>query len=234
MLGSGAGQAPQAPPLPIPLAPQPPVPPPPSPSPGKPPLGQPPIPPWASPPPPPSLQATRDAYNKLINDIDHHNLNPPDPTNWNAVQVYNQEAWYYNSLKAQLERQLDAANAQYTPVKDAIRADIPYWTQPAPEQPHAPSPDPSTPTGQRGGPMDVPRGTNAPATIDGTSFSGHALDEMQSDGIPVSVVQNTLRNGLSAPSRGGTTVFFDPVNNVSVVQAASGRIVTVSFGDLRR
>ncbi|BCI90791.1 hypothetical protein NIIDMKKI_59970 [Mycobacterium kansasii] len=31
-----------------------------------------PIPPWASPPPPPSLQATREAYNQLINDIDHH------------------------------------------------------------------------------------------------------------------------------------------------------------------
>ncbi|MGV0483589.1 hypothetical protein ABVK43_25050, partial [Mycobacterium kansasii] len=41
--------------------------------------------------------------------------NPPNPSDWNAVQAYNQEAWYYNSLKAQLERQLDAANAQYTP-----------------------------------------------------------------------------------------------------------------------
>ncbi|WP_139829579.1 PPE domain-containing protein [Mycobacterium gastri] len=234
MLGFGAGPAPQAPPSPIPLAPQPPPPPPPSPSPGKPPLGPPPIPPWASPPPPASLQATRDAYNKLTYDIDHHNLNPPNPADWNAVNAYNQEAWYYNSLKAQLERQLDTANVQYTPAKDAARADIPYWTQPAPQQPHAPSPDPSTPTGQRGGPMDVRPGTNAPTTIDGTSFSGHALDEMQSDGIPVSVVQNTLRNGLSAPSIGGTTVFFDPVNNVSVVQAASGKIVTVSFGDLRR
>lgn len=81
--------------------------------------------------------------------------------------------------------------------------------------------------------MDGPRGTNAPATIDGTPFTGHALDEMQSDGIPVSVVQNALRTGLSAPSRGGTTVFYDPVNNVSVVQSAGGSIVTVSFGDLR-
>jgi hypothetical protein len=81
--------------------------------------------------------------------------------------------------------------------------------------------------------MDVPRGTNAPATLEGTSFSGHALDEMQSEGIPVSVVNNALRTGLSAPSRGGTTVFFDPTNNVSVVQASDGTVVTVSFGDLR-
>ncbi len=114
MLDQGAGQAPQAPPMLPPLAPQPPIPPPPSPPPGTPPLGQPPIPPWASPPPPPSLQATREAYNQLINDIDHHNGNPPNPSDWNAVQAYNQEAWYYNTLKAQLERQLDAANAQYS------------------------------------------------------------------------------------------------------------------------
>lgn len=33
-------------------------------------------------------------------------------------------------------------------------------------------PDPSAPTGQRGSPMDVPRGTNAPAIIDG----GHLAD----------------------------------------------------------
>ncbi|WP_176358144.1 DUF4258 domain-containing protein [Mycobacterium persicum] len=163
----------------------------------------------------------------------YHNLYPPDPADWNAVNAYNQEAWYYNTLKAQLERQLDAANAQYTPAKDAIRAEIPYWTQPAPQQPHAPSPDPSTPTGQRGGPMDVRPGTNAPATIDGTSFSGHALDQMQGRGIPVSVVQNALQNGLRSPSRGGKTVFYDPDNHISAVQAADGTIITPTFGDRR-
>ncbi|WP_082273130.1 hypothetical protein [Mycobacterium pseudokansasii] len=83
----------------------------------------------------------------MTSDIDHHNLNPPNPSDWNAVQVYNQEAWYYNSLKAQLERQLDAANAQYPPANDAKRADIPYWTQPAPQQPRTPGaqPQPGTP-----------------------------------------------------------------------------------------
>jgi hypothetical protein len=94
-------------------------------------------------------------------------------------------------------------------------------------------PEPSAPTGQRGSPMDVPRGTNAPAVIDGRSFSGHALDEMQSDGIPVSVANNVLQTGLSTPSRGGTMVFYDPDNNISVVQGPSGSIVTVSYGDLR-
>jgi hypothetical protein len=93
--------------------------------------------------------------------------------------------------------------------------------------------DPSTPTGQRGSPLRVPRGTNVPGTIDGTSFSGHALDELQSDGIPPSVANNTIQNGLPAASRGGTTVFYDPANNVSVVQASNGNVVTVSYGDLR-
>jgi hypothetical protein len=95
-------------------------------------------------------------------------------------------------------------------------------------------PEPSAPTGQRGSPMDVPRGTNAPATIKGRSFSAHALDEMQSDGIPQSAVDSVLRSGLSAPSRGGTTVFYDPANHISVIQAGDGTIVTVSYGDLRK
>jgi hypothetical protein len=234
MLGSGPGQAPQAPPFPIPLDPQPPIPPPPPPpSPGNPPLRPPPPPSWAHPPIPKSVEATLKAYQDLISAIERHNSWRPDPANLEAVNAYNQEAWTYNSWKAQLEGELNSSNTQYTPVKDAVRTDIPSWTQPAPEQPHAPAPDPSTPTGQRGGPMDVPPGTNAPATIDGTPFSGHALDEMQSDGIPVSVVQNALRNGLSAPSRGGRTVFYDPDNHISVVQAADGTIITVTYGDRR-
>ncbi|WP_139829871.1 hypothetical protein [Mycobacterium gastri] len=78
----------------------------------------------------------------MTSDIANHNLNPPNPSDWNAVNAYNQEAWYYNTLKAQLERQLDAANAQYTPANDAKRADIPYWTQPAPQQPRTPNTQP--------------------------------------------------------------------------------------------
>jgi hypothetical protein len=38
-------------------------------------------------------------------------------------------------------------------------------------------------------------------------------------------VQNTLRNGLSAPSTGGRTVFYDPENHISVIQAADGTII---------
>ncbi|WP_232428416.1 DUF4258 domain-containing protein [Burkholderia ubonensis] len=56
---------------------------------------------------------------------------------------------------------------------------------------------PSTPTGQGGSPMDVKPGTNSPATIGGISYSGHALDEMQSDGIVPSVVKNAIETGTA-------------------------------------
>jgi hypothetical protein len=142
MLGSGPGGAPLAPQFPGPLDPQPTPPPPP----GNPPLRPAPIPSWASPPLPKSVEAAQKAYNELIKDIERHNSWRPDPNNWGAVQDYNQEAWYYNSLKAQLESQLDSSNVKYAPASQAVRMDIPSWTQPAPESLH-PAPanhDPGT------------------------------------------------------------------------------------------
>lgn len=44
--------------------------------------------------------------------------------------------------------------------------------------------DPSTPTGQRGGPIDVKPGTNRPTNIGGRDYTGHALDRMQGRGVP--------------------------------------------------
>lgn len=72
--------------------------------------------------------------------------------------------------------------------------------------------------------------SNQPATIDGLQFSGHALDQMQGRGIPLSAVERALRVGEIIPSRDGTTMFYDAANNVRVIQAASGRIITVGFG----
>ncbi|WP_082958573.1 PPE domain-containing protein [Mycobacterium sp. E3198] len=145
MLGTGPGEMPQAPPTPMPLAPTPPVPPPPPPSPGEPPLRPPPTPSWANPPVPKSVEAAQRAYEQLIKDIERHNSWRPDPTNLDAVNAYNQEAWTYNSWKSQLERQLNSADTHYTPGKEAMRTDIPSWTQPAPEQPQ------HTPSGQQPG-----------------------------------------------------------------------------------
>lgn len=71
---------------------------------------------------------------------------------------------------------------------------------------------------------------NDPATIAETDYSGHAIDRMQDRGIMPSVVQNAIDTGTSTPSRLGTTVYYDQVNNVSVVTNAEGKVITVKYG----
>ncbi len=72
---------------------------------------------------------------------------------------------------------------------------------------------------------------NDPTTIADTNYSGHAIDRMQDRGIMPSVVQNTIDTGTSTPSRLGTTVYYDSVNNVSVVVNSEGKVVTVKYGN---
>jgi hypothetical protein len=100
--------------------------------PGGPRLHPPQIPSWANPPPPDSLQAAQHQYDQLVKDIERHNAWRPDKNDPITVANYNQEAWYYNNLKSELEGKLDAGKVQYTPVSEAVRTDIPSWTQPAP------------------------------------------------------------------------------------------------------
>nr|WP_240152446.1 DUF4258 domain-containing protein [Erwinia amylovora] len=93
------------------------------------------------------------------------------------------------------------------------------------------------PMGSRYNQMNQPKNPsyqpvrNQPATISNREYSGHALDRMQDRGITPSVIENVIKNGKSTPSRGGTTVHFDPENKVSVVTNESGRVVTVKYGD---
>jgi hypothetical protein len=132
--GSGLGGAPPAPPSAVPLDTRPPpIPPPPSP--GEPPLRPASPPSWASPPVPKSVQAAQDQLKDLERLIQQHNSNPPDPSNWGAVADYNAEADSYNAWAAQLHGVLDSSNVQYTPATPAQSAQIPSWTQPAPQQP---------------------------------------------------------------------------------------------------
>lgn len=49
-------------------------------------------------------------------------------------------------------------------------------------------------------------------------------------GLTPSVIQNTINNGVPTPSRGGTKVFYDSINNVSVVTNSEGKVVTVKYG----
>ena len=120
---------------------------------------------------------------------------------------------------------LATAPATTAPVADAATADA----TPA-----------STPTGQSGSPLNVSTAggvpSNTPSTISGIDYSGHALDQMQSDGIVPSAVQNTISQGQSVVGKvAGTTVYYEPVNNITVVtDSGSGRVVTVSYGQIKQ
>jgi RHS repeat-associated protein len=86
--------------------------------------------------------------------------------------------------------------------------------------------DSSTPSGQRGSPMDVPRGTNSPTTIGEREYSGHALDQMQGRGLTPTPVEDAIQNGKSEPgNRQGTT--SHSVEGLTVITNDRGKVVTV-------
>jgi RHS repeat-associated protein len=72
---------------------------------------------------------------------------------------------------------------------------------------------------------------NDPATINGTNYSAHALDQMENRGYTPSVIENAIRTGEQYPTRDGTTGFYDPINNVRViVNSTTGKVVTTIPG----
>lgn len=85
----------------------------------------------------------------------------------------------------------------------------------------------STPVGRLGSPMNVAKGTNSPAVINGQSYSGHALDQMQGRGLTPSVVQDVINNPVRTTlgNTPGTTVSYG--NGVKVVTSASKKVITV-------
>lgn len=87
--------------------------------------------------------------------------------------------------------------------------------------------DASTPTGQRGSPMDVPKGTNEPATIGGRDYGGHALDQMQGRGVTPTPVEDAVQNGSQTPgNKPGRTVHTSRDGRLTVV-TEGGKVVTV-------
>ena len=69
-------------------------------------------------------------------------------------------------------------------------------------------------------------GQNAPEVIDGTFYTGHALDTMQQYGIPTSVVNDALTNGTMGFGNQIMTFTFT-TENVTVVTNAGGGVITV-------
>jgi hypothetical protein len=94
---------------------------------------------------------------------------------------------------------------------------------------------PSTPVGRKDNQLNVPPGTNAPGTVAGRNYSGHAFDRMQGRGVPPSVVMDTIRSGTATPgSNPGTTAHYSPANNITVItDNRSGAVVTVMYGNGR-
>ncbi len=85
----------------------------------------------------------------------------------------------------------------------------------------------STPTGQRGSPLDVEPGTNEPTTIGDRDYTRHALDRMQGRGVPPSAVEDAIQNGQSAPGNTPGTTVHTGQNGVTVVTGAGGQVITV-------
>jgi hypothetical protein len=94
-------------------------------------------------------------------------------------------------------------------------------------------------SGSLSAPLEPPAGVpprNPPGVINGVPYSGHALDQMQNQGIPSSVTNQAVQSGTPTPSVRfpGTTTYYDPVNNVSVMRDNStGTVITVTPGKVR-
>jgi len=91
----------------------------------------------------------------------------------------------------------------------------------------------ATPVGRRGSPLNVPRGTNGPASIGGRSYGGHALDEMQSEGLTPSVVDDAIVHGQVSVGGSGRVAYYSPGNNITVITESDGKIVTVTSGAVK-
>ncbi|MBI2742633.1 MAG: DUF4258 domain-containing protein [Chlamydiales bacterium] len=68
---------------------------------------------------------------------------------------------------------------------------------------------------------------NTVTTINGRTYRGHALDQMQNRGIPPSAVEHTIEKGEILNKKNlGTTEYYDPVNKIKVVLNDQQEVVT--------
>ena len=90
---------------------------------------------------------------------------------------------------------------------------------------------PSTPTGQSGSPIDVPKGTNAPANIGGRDYSGHALDQSQGRGVTPTVVDDAISSGSARPDSKYPDTRTEHTSKdgkvIVITDTESGRVITV-------
>ncbi len=91
------------------------------------------------------------------------------------------------------------------------------------------------PVGRRGNPLNMGPDdeslppSNSSVTIGGRLYTGHALDGMQSGGIPPAVVEDVIGEGARSPGKTPGTMVHSG-GGVVVVTNQSGDVVTVHYG----
>jgi RHS repeat-associated protein len=89
------------------------------------------------------------------------------------------------------------------------------------------STSPATPTGRRGSPMDVSPGTNQPTEINGRTYTGHALDQMQGRGFTHSAVEDAITNATLSEENLHTGVTIHYGDGIRAVTNETGDVITV-------
>ncbi|MFE9804343.1 DUF4258 domain-containing protein, partial [Streptomyces goshikiensis] len=77
---------------------------------------------------------------------------------------------------------------------------------------------------------------NAPTTISGRDYVGHALDQMQSRGIMPSAVEDAIRHGqFMVGKRSGTSAYYSSANDLTIItDTESGRVITAVWGFVKQ
>jgi hypothetical protein len=93
----------------------------------------------------------------------------------------------------------------------------------------------TTSMGSRGNPFRD-GAPNTATEIDGRTFTGHALDRMQQQGITPTVVDDAIGSGTEmVGKRAGTTAFYSDQNDLTVIiDSESGRVITADYGRIRQ
>jgi hypothetical protein len=97
-----------------------------------------------------------------------------------------------------------------------------------------PGPPASSFSGSLTNPLQAPPGPprNLPGEFNGEPYSGHAFDALQNRGIPPSAADQAIQRGIQTPGNfPGTTQYYDPINNISVIRNdTTGNVITVFPG----
>ena len=84
--------------------------------------------------------------------------------------------------------------------------------------------------------LNTPKGMgrNKDTIINGRKYWGHILDRMQDRGIPLSAVENCIKNGKRLPAHSNRIKYYDSTNKLSVVvEKETGDLVSVTFETLK-